>query len=93
MNQHADFLHLYLLSTAKEGGTLLFQPPSWFRCNAAPSAAGFVAGTLVRWNMIAVTLCVHSSKRGYQCIIIPSSWVRGFPLHLSTPCSKESVAR
>jgi hypothetical protein len=90
MNQHDDFLKHYLLATARQGDTILFEPPSWFLCAAAPNPAGFVVGTLVSWNMTLVTLQIPISTRGWQWITIPSSWVSGFPLRLS--CTAGSAA-
>jgi hypothetical protein len=66
MNEHDRFLNQYLLARAREGDTILFQPPSGFRCAAVPGPAGLVAGTLVRWNRMALTLHVLSNIQGYQ---------------------------
>jgi hypothetical protein len=66
MNEHADFLNQYLRARAREGDSILFEPPSWFLSAAAPEPAGYVAGTLVRWDMFMVILRVSSSKQGYQ---------------------------
>jgi hypothetical protein len=66
MNQYADFLNKYLHSTARAGDTILFEPSAYFLCDAIPSSAGFIAGTLVGWDMITVTLHIPSSKTGCQ---------------------------
>jgi hypothetical protein len=66
MNEQDDFLQQYLLSAAREGDTILFEPPSWFLCDAAPGRAGFVAGTLVSWDMFTVILRVSNRKQGDQ---------------------------
>jgi hypothetical protein len=92
MNEHDNFLKQYLRLTAREGDTILFQPPSWFLCDATPDPAGFVAGTLVSWDMNTVTLHICGSKRCCQGITIPFSWVRGFPLHLSRAAGRDPAS-
>ena len=85
MNEHVDLLNQYLRSTARVGDMILFEPPSCPLYNGASSPTGLVAGTLVSWNMITLTLKIPGSNKGWQWLIIPSSWVRGFPIHLSRP--------
>jgi Asp-tRNA(Asn)/Glu-tRNA(Gln) amidotransferase A subunit family amidase len=90
MIQNEGFLQQYLLSAAREGDIILFQPPPWSPCAVAAGPTGLVAGTLVSWDMILVTLHVPSSKRGCQRIMLPSCWVRGFPLRLSLASKRDS---
>jgi hypothetical protein len=66
MNQYADFLNKYLHSTARAGDTILFEPATYFLCDAAPSPAGFITGSLVSWDMHAVMLQIPGSKQGCQ---------------------------
>jgi hypothetical protein len=91
MTHSEDFLQQYLFSAAREGDTILFRPPPWSPCNVAAGPAGLVAGTLVSWDMILVTLHVPSSKGGGQRIMLPCCWVSGFPLRLSLASRRDSA--
>ena len=91
LGQSDSFLQEYLLSTARRGDTILFTPPPYYPFDPTASPTGLVSGKLVSWNAIIVTVQLPDRERPHRRITLPSHWVRGFPLRLSTPCTPESA--
>lgn len=92
LKQSDSFLQEYLLSTARKGDTILFAPPPYYPFDPTPSPTGLVSGKLVSWNTITVTVQLLDREKLHCRITLPSHWVRGFPLRLSTPCTPESAS-